>query len=150
MRIFAIVFFIFILVGFDQFSKTLAVNSLSDNTIIPVIGEFLRLQLSYNSGIAFSIPLEWIILKWVTLFALFAILYYYVREEFRKSKNSLDVAYIFIFAGAISHAYERIYIGHVVDFIAVKYFAILNFADIFITIGAFILILYYGINRKPK
>ena len=51
-----------------------------------------------------------------------------------------------IFSGAISHAYERIFHGQVVDFIAVKYFAILNFADIFISIGAFLIFCAYVIH----
>jgi lipoprotein signal peptidase len=57
----------------------------------------------------------------------------YIREEYPKNSRLLDTAYVAIFSGALSHAYERIFIGHVVDFIAVKYFAILNLADILIS-----------------
>ena len=51
-------------------------------------------------------------------------------------------------AGAISHAYERIFVGHVIDFIAVQYFAIFNFADIFISIGAALLFIAYYVRKQ--
>jgi signal peptidase II len=62
------------------------------------------------------------------------LLFYYTRYEYPKNSRYIDIAYGFIFSGALSHTYERIFVGYVVDFISVKYFAILNFADIFISV----------------
>ncbi len=112
-----------------------------ENTII--LSEFFTIRLSYNEGIAFSLPIEWIPLKIITIFILLWLLYFYVREEYPKDSRLLDTAYVAIFSGAISHAYERIFVWHVVDFIAVKYFAILNVADILISIWAFLIIYSY-------
>ena len=39
----------------DQASKFWAVSALADGSPVPVLGEFLRLRLLYNSGAAFSI-----------------------------------------------------------------------------------------------
>lgn len=118
---------------------------------VSVLGDWLKVRLSYNSGIAFSLPITWLPLQILTLLTLLWIIIYYIREEYMKNSRLLDTGYILILAWALSHAYERIFIGHVVDFIAVKYFAILNFADIFISIGAFLVIYYYGVyERKMK
>ncbi len=114
----------------------------------PILGAYLGFQLSYNSWVAFSLPVRWIFLQLVTLFLIGGLLYQYLRVDFSKKSKLLDIGYILILAWALSHAYERIFVGHVVDFIAVKYFAILNFADIFISIGvAFIILAYYAWYR---
>lgn len=111
---------------------------------IPVIGQYLGIQLSYNSGIAFSLPITGIPLQIITILLVSWLWMYYFRSEYPKHSSILDIGYSLILAWALSHAYERIFVGHVIDFISVKYFAILNFADIFISIGAcFIFFVYY-------
>lgn len=100
------------------------------------------MKLIYNTGIAFGLPITGIFLKILT-FAIIAILcYYYIKHEFPKKNLLIDSAFVCIFAGAISHGYERIFVGHVIDFFAVKNFAIFNFADIFITIGGILFLIY--------
>ncbi|NCP77367.1 hypothetical protein GW830_04555 [bacterium] len=43
------------------------------------------------------------------------------------------------------------FVGSVTDFIGVKYFAIFNFADIFISIGAFLLfVIYFKYERANR
>ena len=117
---------------------------------IPIISDLLGIQLSYNSWVAFSLPIHWLLLQILTLFLIWGIIYHYIRAEYRKNSTFIDIAYTLILAWALSHAYERIFVGHVVDFIAVKYFAILNIADIFISVGAFFLILAYVRSRKSE
>ena len=70
----------------------------------------------------------------MTVSIILAILYHYVTLDYKKESTLLDLAYASILAGALSHAYERIFNGYVIDFILVKYFAILNLADILISI----------------
>jgi signal peptidase II len=110
---------------------------------IPIIWEYLGLKLSYNTGIAFSLPIRWVFLQIITILILLGLGYYYLKEEYPKRSSLLDMGYGLILAWALSHAYERIFIGHVVDFISVKYFAILNFADIFISVWALLIIFAY-------
>ena len=145
-RIAIILFSITGLVSIDFLSKQYIQNLFSNWTheYFPILGEYFGVSLSYNSGIAFSLPITGIPLQIITLLLSIGIIYYYFHIEFPKNIRFLDIWYSLILAWAISHAYERIFIGHVIDFISVKYFAILNFADIFISIGAcFILFVYY-------
>ena len=120
-------------------------NSMSECRFqyVPLFSDILGLELSYNTGIAFSLPIRWILLQVITILVIAAIVYNYIRIEYPKTSKLLDIGYVLILWWAISHAYERIVFGYVVDFIAVKYFAILNFADIFISIGALCICCYY-------
>ncbi len=145
-RIVIILISIIGLVSIDFLSKQYIQNLFSNwaHEYFPILGEYLGASLSYNSGIAFSFPITGIPLQIITVLLVIGIIYYYFHIEYPKNSLFLDIWYSLILAWAISHAYERIFVGHVIDFISVKYFAILNFADIFITIGAcFILFVYY-------
>lgn len=117
---------------------------------ISLIDEYFGIELSYNIGVAFSLPIRGITLQVLTILLIGWIIYQYVREEYSKKSRLLDFWYTLILSWALSHAYERIFVGHVVDFIAVKYFAILNFADIFISIGVGLLLLYYIYYDKQQ
>ncbi len=164
MRIFAIVISAIILIGFDLGSKyfveenlfgsaqaicnspetnSAATREYCEDDRVSLVGEYLGIELSYNTGVAFSLPIRGLALQVLTALLIAGIIYQYIREEYTKKSKLLDIGYTLILAWALSHAYERIFIGHVVDFIAVKYFAILNFADIFISIWAGLLIIYY-------
>lgn len=88
----------------------------------------------HNTGIAFSLPIEGIILKVLTIVLIIIIGIYFLRYEKLRDNISIRIAYTLILSGAISNGIERVFLGEVTDFIAVKYFAIFNFADIFITV----------------
>lgn len=146
MRKFVIVTSILLLSGTDLGIKYVLENMYDITRYTPLIWEYLGLNLSYNSGVAFSLPIRGILLQIITVLIFFFLLNYYIKEEYQKHSKLIDVAYILIFWGAVSHVYERIFVGHVVDYIAVKYFAILNFADIVISVGAIILVFVYGFS----
>ncbi len=109
----------------------------------PIFGEYFGFQLFHNSWIAFSLPITGTPLQIITILLVGVLIYTYFHYEYPKKQTLLDIGYTMILAWAFSHAYERIFIWHVVDFISVKYFAILNFADIFISVWAFFIIVYY-------
>lgn len=100
----------------------------------PIVGERFGIQLVYNSGIAFGLPLTGTLLKILTFAIFVGLVYYYVNYEYSKHQKVIDIAFVLIFAGGVPHLYERIFMGRVVDFFALKYFAIFNTADIFITV----------------
>jgi len=88
----------------------------------------------HNTGIAFSLPIEGIILKALTIILIIIIGVYFLKYEKLRDNIYTQVAYTLILSGAIGNGIERVYFGAVTDFIAIKYFAILNFADIFISV----------------
>ena len=113
------------------------------HSYFPIFGDFFGIQLIYNTGIAFGMPIRGIFLKIITLAIIGGLAYYYTRYERPKQNQCIDVAFACIFAGAFSHGYERIFVGQVIDFFSIKYFAIFNVADIFITIGGILLLYAY-------
>lgn len=145
-RIAIVLISILVLIFIDFFSKYYIETIFAGNLYyyFPIFWEYFGIQLSYNSGIAFSLPITGIPLQIITLLIISWIFFHYFRIEYPKHIWILDIGYSLILAWALSHAYERIFTGYVVDFISIKYFAILNFADIFISIGAcFIFFIYY-------
>ncbi len=135
--------FIFIfLISLDQFTKYWSEHFLAGSRV-HLIGDFLTLSFVKNTGIAFSLPIEGLVLKILTVVLIVVIIWYYRHSEVYKNLFVTRLAYVFILSGAISNGYERVFIGSVTDFIGVKYFAIFNFADIFISIGAFMLFIIY-------
>jgi signal peptidase II len=148
-RIVIIILSIVGLISLDYISKQYAVGSLATGDI-SLFGDWIGLRLSYNPGIAFSLPITGLPLQIITIGLVLALLGYYFHTEYPKKSKLLDAGYILIIAGALSHAYERIAVGYVIDFISVKYFAILNFADIFISIGALLLFVVYYCNNTDN
>lgn len=135
--------FIFtILILLDQASKYLAEHFLATEKI-HILADFLVLSFVKNMGVAFSFPIHGIVLKVLTVALIVGISIYYIRAEPYKNLLRTKIAYTLILSWAISNGIDRVSFGSVIDFIGVKYFAIFNFADIFICVGAFLLFLIY-------
>ncbi len=141
--------FIFILlILLDQASKYLAEHFLATEKI-HLLGDFLVLFFIQNTGVAFSFPIQGIILKVLTVVLIVGISVYYIRAEPYKNLWITKFSYVLILSGAISNGIDRVSFGSVINFIGVKYFAIFNFADIFICVGAFLLFLIYFTHEQP-
>jgi len=125
----------------DFSSKKIVLNNLIWE--IKIIWDYLKIKLVNNTWIAFSIPLSWLILKIITILLIVWIWYYYYQFEKKKQVKLLDIAYALILGWAIGNGIDRIFNWFVVDFVSIKYFAIFNFADIFINIWMILLIFYY-------
>lgn len=145
-----LIFISFSLILLDQISKYWAEHFLVTSRI-HLIGDFLMLSFVKNTGIAFSMPIEGVVLKVLTVALIMGIGIYFARYEKYRDLLLTKLGYVLILSGAISNGFERVFIGSVTDFIAVKYFAIFNFADIFITIGAFLLfVIYFKYERGTR
>ncbi len=138
-----IIFLIFL----DLYSKNLAYNFLQKKTNI--FSDFLYPKYTENTWIAFSIPIEWILLKIITIFLIILLIFYFYKYELKKKNFFINFSFSLIIAWAIWNAYERIFNSKVIDFIGVKYFSIFNLADIFITIWALIY-LYFLFKENTK
>jgi len=104
-----------------------------------IFWDYLYLEYIRNPWIAFSLPVQWLFLKIVTIILIVAISYYYSYHE--KKNIWTNLWYWVLLWGALWNAYERIVYWSVTDFIGVKYFSVFNLADSFIFIWVFILII---------
>lgn len=124
----------FLLILLDQSTKYLAVKYLS---------------ISKNTGIAFGIPIPQSILILTTVVLLFVLLYF-IQKELNFKKVFTQIVAACVFAGGLSNLGDRLYHGHVIDFITVPYWPSFNLADIFITGGILLLIVFYGKLKKAN
>ncbi len=140
------IFYITIVISLliDLFSKYY--SSLFLHKKIHILWDYFYLKYVENYWIAFSINIPF--LKILTIILIIMIFYYYFKEEKKKKNHIIDLSFWLILWWAIWNGIERIFNWKVIDFIWVKYFAIFNFADIFIS--AWVLILLINILKNNK
>lgn len=138
---------LFLFLFFLDFSTKYLSNIYLSWKQINLIWSYFYLELHKNTWIAFSIYVPF--LKLITIFIIFFIFFYYIKHEKKKNNFYIDLAFVFILSGALGNARERIFLWSVTDFIWIKFFSILNFADIFINLGVF-LYLFTIFLKKDK
>jgi len=121
----------------DQVSKAHFEGSLQMFQQIVVIPDYFSWTLAYNTGVAFSFLADsggW--QRW--LFALIAVVVSAVLvvwlKRLGRDDTWLAIALALVLGGALGNLYDRIALGHVIDFILVhwqnrQYFPVVNFAD---------------------
>ena len=131
----------------DQLTKLLAVQSLTLYQAIPVFPGF-NLTLMHNTGAAFSFLSDaggWQRWFFIVLAVGISIFIVFWLKGLKAEQRWLPVALAFVLGGAIGNVIDRIYLGHVVDFIQVLIagwpFPSFNVADAAITVGAAFLII---------
>jgi len=111
------------------------------------IDNFLSFRFEVNSGIAFGVRIDRILLLFLVIsiiFVLFGLLFRAYRES-----RPLDVFSVtLIVVGAISNLIDRLRFGFVVDYINVPFFTVFNLADVMITVGVFFLAVGLFSNKK--
>jgi signal peptidase II len=136
---------IIIWVTLDLFTKNLALNNLQEQ--VNIFGDFLFLKYVENTWIAFSLQISG--LKYLTIFLIIWIFYYYFSErKINENKRLLDLSFWLVLAWAIWNWYERVLNEKVIDFIWIKYFSVFNLADIFISVWAMIYLYILFKNKK--
>ena len=142
----------------DQASKLYFNNALSMYQQIVVIPDYFSWTLAYNTGAAFSFLADgagW--QRW--LFALIAVVVSGVLvvwlKRLGRGETWLAVALALVLGGALGNLYDRIVLGHVVDFILVHwknthYVPAFNLADSAITVGAVMLALDMFKSKKSE
>lgn len=133
----------------DRVTKDIFEGTLSMYQRIEVIPGYFDWTLAYNTGAAFSFLADaagW--QRW--FFAAIAIVVSVVLviwlKRLKRHETLLAVALAMVLGGALGNLYDRVVLGHVVDFILVHWqdqyrFPAFNIADTFITIGAILLAL---------
>lgn len=140
----------------DQVSKAHFEGRLEMFQQIVVIPDYFSWTLAYNTGAAFSFLAEgggW--QRW--LFAVIAVVVSAVLvvwlKRLGRDDTWLAIALALVLGGALGNLYDRIALGHVIDFILVHwqnrhYFPAFNFADSAICVGAIMLALDMFKSKK--
>ncbi len=142
----------------DQASKHYFETNFRLYQKVEVIPDYFAWTLAYNTGAAFSFLADhsgW--QRW--LFAAIAVGVSAVLvvwlKRLKPSESWLAVALALVLGGALGNLYDRMVLGHVVDFILVHwqnrwYFPAFNIADSAITVGAVMLALDMFRSSKTR
>lgn len=130
----------------DYFTKIWAIAVLKGQPDIEVIEGFFTLSYLENRGAAFGIfQGRVMLLAIVTILVMGLLFYHYLRE---KNPSKLFIfSHGLILTGAFGNLLDRLRYGFVVDFISwhwkeAYYFPTFNMADVFVTVGTGLLIIY--------
>lgn len=133
----------------DQAVKQIMVSTLTPGEAIPVIGDWFRWLLVFNSGAAFSMGqnLTWLITAIQMTFVVGTLI---AAPRIRHRWEAVGLA--LIAGGALGNLIDRLFrppgfwFGHVVDYISVGDFAVFNLADVAINVGVavFVIALLFG------
>jgi signal peptidase II len=140
------------IVSLDQLSKQLAETWLSPYTPHAIVPGFFNLTLAYNPGAAFSFLAGaggW--QRWLFLALAVGVGGVLARWLLMRPAREIrwPLAFSLILAGAVGNALDRVWHGHVIDFIQIYYrdwyWPAFNLADSAITVGA---VLYLWLTLK--
>nr|WP_072514243.1 signal peptidase II [Ndongobacter massiliensis] len=131
----------------DQLTKAYAVKTLAGTAGRSVLGTLLRLEYVENRGAAFGM-LRDCRLFFILLTAVVSvgIVVYWLRH--RNASRVLTIGLGLLFGGAVGNFIDRLINGFVVDFLKVDLvsfyeFPVFNVADIGVTCGCLLLLIYF-------
>ncbi len=129
----------------DQVVKMLVSNFIPYQGEIKIIPNFFYITNVHNEGAAWSLfSGNVFILALLGLVALLLIYYFFIKG---KELNKWEILlYSLLIGGITGNFIDRIFLGHVVDYIGVilgsYYFPIFNIADIGIVVSVFMMIIF--------
>jgi signal peptidase II len=147
MSIILSVIFVLSLVGIDQIIKYFVIEYLKPIGVFELIKGFIRLRYVENTGAVFgSFSSHTAVLTVVSIILLIVTVYFLVSQKNKSKLVSLTL--LLMIAGGIGNIIDRIRLHFVVDYIEPTFidFAVFNFADCLITVGAFVLMIYLVID----
>src|SRR5690625_993263 len=89
----------------DQVTKYLAEDRLTPGVIVPLIGDYLGLQLIYNPGAAFSLATG---MTWVLTIIMVVVIVVVLRVARRLRSTAWTVALGLLLGGALGNLYDRL------------------------------------------
>jgi signal peptidase II len=150
---------VILVIALDQWTKALVVANLSPpetRSPIPIIGDYLTIYYIQNSGAAFSLLANNVVLAVLIGVAICVIAYLYARI-INTGPLAFKLIFGLIIGGAAGNLIDRaIRGGYVVDFIFFRipqigyHFAIFNIADASISIGVVLLFLFILLGGLRK
>jgi len=136
-------------VAADQLTKQIVSGTLALGESAHVVGPF-SIHHVQNSGIAFGLFADATsIVIGLTAIAVTWMLVFFARAGRRHP--ILPVALGFVLGGSISNLLDRVRLGHVTDFLDVRFWPAFNLADSFIVVGVAILFAALAAaDRRPR
>lgn len=139
-------FFVFIIFLIDRASKIIVINLLNNNSNSEIIIlDFLSISLVWNDGIAFGLFSFEEKNFYNILTVIIILVIFLVFLMILKSNGWEKIGFIMVFSGALGNVFDRIVFSAVPDFIDLHinnfHWFTFNFADVFITLGVFLLII---------
>ncbi len=137
----------------DRLTKNAVAENLAPNETREVIGDYVRITHSQNTGAAFGLlPERTTLLSILSVVAVFVILYYY--RQLRSESPLIATTLGLQLGGAFGNLVDRIGQGYVVDFIDVgvgpyRYWTF-NVADSSIVVGIFGVIGLLWLEERRK
>lgn len=151
-RLYLAVIVAVVVVAVDQGAKWLVLNVVMDPPrVIPVL-PFFNLRLGFNTGVSFGMLADDfagmpLVLAGLNLAIVGALVWWLMHSERRSEAIALGL----IIGGAIGNIADRIRLGAVIDFLDLYYgnwrWPTFNTADVAITIGAALLIVFSFVSR---
>lgn len=136
----------------DRIIKVVISYNFELNVRNKIIDGFFYITNCHNEGAAFSLfSGNTLFLIFITLFVLFFIYKSLKKKDISKIQK---ISYGMLIGGILGNLFDRIFYGYVIDyldFIIFKFdFAIFNFADMCILIGALMIILFEGSDNSGR
>ena len=140
-----------VLLVLDIVSKQVAQANLSTGKMVTFIPHLISFELTYNDGAAFSlfgnlpeVPRRILLISFSTIGAIVMIVV--LAMKYKKLNWWYKSSIYLMLAGCIGNFIDRVFYekGLVIDFIRFIFwekFAIFNLADVFLVVGAFLLII---------
>ncbi|MBP7215720.1 MAG: signal peptidase II [Candidatus Omnitrophica bacterium] len=140
-------FIVAIILVVDQLTKVLVTRALTLHQSVPLLNNIFHLTLVYNTGAAFGLFKNQILLFIATsLCAIILVSYNLKKTTLRLPSVSLAL----ILAGALGNLIDRLRFGFVIDFLDFRVWPVFNVADSAITIGAILLGWFLLRNNNSK
>ncbi|MCX6734367.1 MAG: signal peptidase II [Candidatus Peregrinibacteria bacterium] len=137
-----------ILIALDQLTKYLVHHYMQVTK--ELLGNFLRIEYSQNTGVAFGLPVPYPFLI-VGNVLLMGLIVWIINKEFDMDQPIGKLSLVLIISGALGNVIDRLIRGFVIDFIGVLRWPNFNLADTYISIGILLMIVFYGrIKRTNK
>ena len=132
----------------DRMVKFYITELLEVGEVVPVIGSFFQITRLNNMGAAFGMLQGW---SWFFIIAAVAVLGIIMISYDRIIQNRLLVfATAFILGGTVGNMLDRVFFGHVIDYINIAFWPSFNLADMSLTVGAVLLVIYFVTNENKK
>jgi len=158
LRITTILLIVLVNIGCDQVSKSIVRNNMDAHTSIQLIEDHVMLTKVENTGAFLSAgdslpPLaKTLLLSLFPALTLMALLYWLFSQKGLNSGSIFGLACVV--GGGIGNIFDRIAYGSVTDFLYVHVgifkTGIFNFADVSITGGVILLVVYQSLNKPIK